>query len=50
MKKHEVLIGGTYLAKVSDKLVAVRIDAENRYSLTVSRWSAASSLPMFRSM
>ena len=31
MKKHEVLIGGTYLAKVSDKLVSVRIDAENPY-------------------
>jgi len=29
MKKHEVKIGGTYLAKVSEKVVQVRIDAEN---------------------
>jgi len=29
MKKHEVKVGGTYLAKVSDKVVPVRIDAEN---------------------
>ena len=29
MKKHEVKVGGTYLAKVSDKVVQVRIDAEN---------------------
>jgi len=31
MKKHEVKVGGTYLAKVSDKVVPVRIDAENRH-------------------
>ena len=30
MKKNEVQIGGVYSAKVSDKLVQVRIDAENR--------------------
>ncbi|MHC4405845.1 MAG: hypothetical protein ACYTG0_39880 [Planctomycetota bacterium] len=29
MKKNEVKIGGVYAAKVSDKLVSVRIDAEN---------------------
>jgi len=29
MKKHEVKVGGTYLAKVSDKMVPVRIDGEN---------------------
>jgi hypothetical protein len=29
MKKNEVRIGGTYRAKVTDKLVSVRIDAEN---------------------
>jgi len=29
MKKHEVKVGQTYLAKVSDKVVAVRIDREN---------------------
>lgn len=29
MKKDDVKIGGTYLAKVSDKVVAVRIDAAN---------------------
>src|ERR1019366_8713841 len=29
MKKDQIKIGGTYLAKVSDKLVAVRLDAEN---------------------
>jgi hypothetical protein len=29
MKKHEVKVGQTYLAKVSDKVVPVRIDAEN---------------------
>ena len=31
MKKNEVKVGGTYLAKVSDKVVPVRIDAENRH-------------------
>jgi hypothetical protein len=31
MKKNEVQIGGVYSAKVSDKLVEVRIDAENRH-------------------
>jgi hypothetical protein len=31
MKKHEVKIGQTYLAKVSDRLTAVRITAESRY-------------------
>ncbi len=30
MKKDEVKIGGTYLAKVTDKVVPVRIDAEHR--------------------
>jgi hypothetical protein len=29
MKKDDVKIGGTYMAKVSDKVVAVRIDAAN---------------------
>ncbi len=29
MKKSEVKIGGTYTAKVNDKIVRVRIDAEN---------------------
>ena len=29
MKKHEVKVGAKYLAKVSDKVVPVRIDAEN---------------------
>ena len=29
MKKLDVQIGGTYAAKVSDRLVAVRIDREN---------------------
>ena len=31
MKKSEVKIGGTYTAKVSDKLVHVVVDAESRY-------------------
>jgi hypothetical protein len=31
MKKGEIKIGGTYLAKVSDKVVPVRIDAESRH-------------------
>jgi hypothetical protein len=31
MKKNEVKIGGTYTAKVTNKLVQVRIDAESRY-------------------
>jgi hypothetical protein len=31
MKKNEVQVGGVYSAKVSDKLVEVRIDAENRH-------------------
>ena len=31
MKKNEVQIGGVYRAKVTDKLVSVRIDAENRH-------------------
>jgi len=31
MKKNEVQVGGVYTAKVSDKLVAVRIEAENRH-------------------
>ena len=30
MKKNEVQVGGVYSAKVSDKVVEVRIDAENR--------------------
>jgi len=29
MKKSDVKLGGTYLAKVTDKVVSVRIDAEN---------------------
>lgn len=29
MKKDEVKVGGTYLAKVTDKIVAVRLDAAN---------------------
>jgi len=31
MKKHEVKVGGTYLAKVTDKVVQVRIDGESRF-------------------
>jgi hypothetical protein len=31
MKKNEVQVGGVYSAKVSDKMVQVRIDAENRH-------------------
>ncbi len=31
MKKNEVKIGGTYLAKVSDKVVPVRIDGESAH-------------------
>ena len=31
MKKNEVKVGGVYTAKVSDKLVEVRIDGENRH-------------------
>jgi hypothetical protein len=31
MKKDEIKVGGTYLAKVSDKVVPVRIDAENAH-------------------
>ncbi len=31
MKKDQIKIGGTYLAKVSDKVVPVRIDAENAH-------------------
>ena len=31
MKKNEVTIGGIYTAKVTNKLVQVRIDAESRY-------------------
>jgi len=31
MKKNEVKIGGVYAAKVTNKLVQVRIDAESRY-------------------
>ena len=31
MKKNEVKIGSVYTAKVSDKLVEVRIDGENRH-------------------
>ena len=31
MKKNEVKIGGVYTARVSDKLVPVRIDCENRH-------------------
>lgn len=31
MKKNEITIGGTYAAKVSGKVVPVRITAESRY-------------------
>ena len=31
MKKHEVKVGGTFLAKISDKVVPVRITGESRY-------------------
>jgi hypothetical protein len=31
MKKDEIKVGGTYLTKVSDKVVPVRIDAENAH-------------------
>ena len=31
MKKNEVKIGGVYTAKVTNKVVQVRIDAESRY-------------------
>jgi len=31
MKKNEVQLGGVYTAKVSDKIVEVRIDGENRH-------------------
>jgi hypothetical protein len=31
MKKSEVKVGGVYTAKVSDKVVEVRIDGENRH-------------------
>jgi len=31
MKKNEVRIGGIYAAKVSDRLVQVRIEAESRH-------------------
>jgi hypothetical protein len=31
MKKDEITIGGTYLAKVSNRVVPVRIDAENAH-------------------
>ena len=31
MKKNEVKIGGVYTAKVTNKVVQVRIDAENRH-------------------
>jgi hypothetical protein len=31
MKKHEVKVGGTYLVKVSDKVVQVHIDGESRF-------------------
>ena len=31
MKKKDVVVGGTYVAKVSERLVRVRITGENRY-------------------
>jgi hypothetical protein len=40
MKKDEIKIGGTYLAKVSDKVVPVRIDAES----THGGWDATNLL------
>jgi len=38
MKKHEVKVGGRYAAKVSDKVVVVRIDGENPHG----GWDATS--------
>ncbi len=38
MKKNEVKVGGTYTAKVTNKLVQVRIEAESRYG----GWEAVS--------
>jgi hypothetical protein len=40
MKKDEIKVGGTYLAKVSDKVVPVRIDAES----THGGWDATNLL------
>jgi|DewCreStandDraft_2_1066082.scaffolds.fasta_scaffold15377_2 hypothetical protein len=40
MKKDEIKVGGTYLAKVSDRVVPVRIDAEN----THGGWDATNLL------
>lgn len=31
MKKRQIQVGGFYLAKVSDRLVTVRIDSESRH-------------------
>ena len=31
MKKKEIRVGGFYIAKVSDRLVTVRIDSESRH-------------------
>lgn len=31
MKKDQIRLGGTYLAKITDKVVPVRLDAENRH-------------------
>ena len=41
MKKNEVQVGGVYSAKVSDKVVEVRIDAENRHG----GWDATNLAP-----
>jgi putative ABC transport system permease protein len=41
MKRSEIEIGQVYLAKVSDKVVEVRIDGENRSS-TRRRWAQLS--------
>jgi hypothetical protein len=46
MKKDQVQIGGTYVAKVSGQLARVRIDAESRFGgwdATTSRLTARSA-------
>ena len=52
MKKNEVRIGRVYTAKVTNKVVQVRIDAESRYGgwdatnlATNTRPSGSSSMP-----
>ena len=43
MKKNEVKVGGTYVAKVSDRLTTVRITGESRYGGwdAVIMWSSS---------